>query len=65
MFFRNCRILRILCFFGISEFSKISDFFSEFQNFENFMFFRNFRIFENFRFFFFPLLPEGEMKIHL
>ena len=29
MFFRNFRILRILCFFGISEF----------QNFENFMFF--------------------------
>ena len=34
MFFQNFRILRILCFFRISEF------------------------------FFFPLLPEGEMKIH-
>ena len=39
-------------------------FFSEFQNFENFVFLE-FQNFENFMFFFFPLLPEGEMKIHL
>ena len=38
-------------------------FFSEFQNFENFMFFSEFQNFENFMFFFFPLLPEGKMKI--
>ena len=38
MFFRNFRILRTLCFFGISEFSKISDFFgiSEFSKFQIF-----------------------------
>ena len=53
MFFRNFRILRIVCFFGISEFSKILCFFgiSEFSKISDF--------------FFFPLLPEGEMKIHL
>ena len=49
MFFPNFRILRILCFFRISEFSEF--FFSEFPNFQNFFFFSEFQNFENFMFF--------------
>ena len=38
-FFRNFRILRILCFFRNFRILRILCFFSEFQNFENFMLF--------------------------
>ena len=63
MFFRNFRILRILCFFRKFRILRILCFFRNFRILRILCFFRNFRIFENFRFFFFPLLPEGKMKI--
>ena len=43
---------------------EFSDF-PEFQIFRNYQIFSEFQIFPNFRFFKFPLLSEGEMKIHL